>query len=109
MHLEAFLLLGVDEGTHDVGGEEVRGELDAAEFGVYGLRQRIDSQGLSKAGHTFQEDVAAAEKANEEVLHQVLLAYDDLAHFQGKEVYELALFLDSFVELTNVNRFHINY
>ena len=37
VHLEAFVLLGIDQGTHHVGREEVRGELDAAELGVNGL------------------------------------------------------------------------
>ena len=53
--------------------------------------------------------MAAAEKTNQEIVHQMLLAHDDLTHLQGEEIYELALFLDSFVELANVNGFHINY
>jgi len=59
VHLEAFVLLGVHQGTHHIGREEVRGELNAAELGIYGLGQGIDGQGFGQSRKAFQQDVAA--------------------------------------------------
>ena len=53
------------------------------------------------------QDVAAAQQADEEVVHQVFLPYNHLAHFQGKEVYKGTLFLNAFVQFTDVYAFHI--
>ena len=64
VYLEAFVLLGIDEGAHYVGRQEVRGELDAVELGVHRLRQGVDSQGLGQARNAFQEDVAAGQQAD---------------------------------------------
>ncbi len=97
VHLEALVLLGVDEGAHDVCRQQVRGELDAAEFGIYRFGQGVDGQGFGQTGHAFQQDVAAAEQANEQVVHQMLLSYNHFAHFQGEQVHEGTLFLDALV------------
>ena len=95
--LEAFVFLGVDERTHDVGRKQVRGELDTAEFGIYRFGQGVDGQGFGQARYAFQQDVAAAQQANQEVIHQVFLSYNHFAHFQGEQVHEGTLFLDSLV------------
>ena len=97
VHLEALLFLGVDKGADYIRRQQVRGELDAAELRAYGLGQGVDGQSFGQARDAFQQDVPAAEQADEQVVDQMLLAHDDLAHFQGEDVHELALFLDSFV------------
>ena len=42
VNLELLFLLGVDEGAGHVGWQQVGSELDAAEFGIDGLRQCAD-------------------------------------------------------------------
>ena len=51
--LEALVFLGVDERAHYVCGQQVRGELDAAELGVHGAGQSVDGQGFGKAWNAF--------------------------------------------------------
>ena len=88
MDLESFVLLGIYHGTHEVGGKEVRSELDTAEPCIDGLGERADRQGLGKAGDSFEEDVPVCQQSDEEVLHKVLLPYDHLPHLKGKKVHE---------------------
>ena len=67
----------VDERAHDVGGQQVRRELDAREIGLDGLRQRAHRQGFRQAGDALEQDVAVAQQADEEAVDQVLLTDDD--------------------------------
>ena len=41
--------------------------------------------------------MAAAQQADEKIVHQVLLSHNDLTHFQGKKIYKLAFFLNALV------------
>ena len=97
VHLEFFPLLGIDQGAHHVCGQQVRGELDTAEFGIHRLGQRIDGQGFGQSRNTFQQDVPAGEQADEQVVYQMLLPHNHFAHFQGQQVHEGTFFLDSLV------------
>ena len=98
---------GIDKGADNVCGQKVWGELDAVEFGVYRLGQSIDCKGFGKAGDAFQEDVATAQEADKKILHKMFLTHNHLSHLQSEHIYKLALFLNSFVKLTNVYAFHI--
>ena len=62
----------------DVRGHQVGRELDAAKLEVERPRQGAGHQGLAQPGHTQQEDVAAAEQADQHVIDDRLLADDHL-------------------------------
>ena len=62
----------------DVRGHQVGRELDAAKFEVERPRQGAGHQRLAQPGHTQQEDVAAAEQADQHVIDDRLLADDHL-------------------------------
>ena len=47
------------------------------------------------------------EESDEQVLHQLLLPDDDLAHLKGQHVHESALLLDAVIQFFDVNTFHL--
>jgi hypothetical protein len=63
--------------THEIGGDEIRGELDTAIGAAQRRRQRLDGQRLGQAGDAFQQHVAAGQQADEQALEHRVLAYDD--------------------------------
>ena len=94
LEFEDLLAAFIDEdlGTDDVGGEEVRGELDPLEFEVEGLGDGVDEGGLAETGDTFEEDVAAADDGDEDIFDDVLLTDDEFADFRAD-------FLEGFLEV----------
>ena len=72
--LEAAVLRIVAVVAGHVGGHQVGGELDAAEFAGEGLRQRAHEQGFTGARHAFEQHVAASEEYGEHFVHHLLLA-----------------------------------
>jgi hypothetical protein len=69
-----------DVDARDVGGHQVGGELDPAELHVERPRQRARHQSLADPGHPQEQDVPAAEQADEQVVDHRLLADDHLGH-----------------------------
>ena len=72
----------VDPRAHEVAGDEVRGELDASERGVQGVRQRPDRQGLGQARHALEQEVAAGEERDQDALEHLVLAHDHAADLE---------------------------
>jgi hypothetical protein len=70
-----------DHGSDNVGGEEIRCELDPLKLDAKCGGQRLDQQCLGQAGHALKEDVPAREKGHEEPLDSGILADDGLADF----------------------------
>ena len=97
LDLELLALLAVDHSTDKVGGEQVGGKLDTAELSVHTRGQSIDGKGLGQTGNTFEKDVPVGQKADKQILHQMLLSYDHLRHLHREDVHEGALFLNPFV------------
>ena len=64
----------------DVGGQQVRRELDAPEGGVQGAGQRLGQHGLADAGHVFDQEVALAEQGDEAEADLLLFVPDGAAH-----------------------------
>ena len=60
----------------DVGGEQVRGELHAAEAQVEGLREGCDEERLGEPRDTHEEGVPAGEQRHEHELDDRLLTHD---------------------------------
>ena len=67
-----------DERADEVGGEQVGGELDPGEGGVEPPGQRPDGEGLGEARHALEQEVPVGEEADDEALHEGVLADDDL-------------------------------
>jgi hypothetical protein len=76
---ELALLLVVDDRAHEVGGQQVRRELDPRELGVDGVAERAHGQRLGQAGYPLEQDMAPREEADQDSLDHVLLADDDFA------------------------------
>ena len=82
LELEDLAARGVlhqDVGAGDVGGHQVRRELDAGERQIQHLRERPHQQGLAEAGDAFQQRVAARQQADQHPVHDVRVPDDDLA------------------------------
>ena len=80
LHRELARLAAVDGGAHDVGGQQVRRELDALEAGLDGLGQGAHGQGLGQAGDALEQDVAVGHQAEEHALDHLALADHHPAH-----------------------------
>ena len=106
LHLEAFVLLAVDEGAYEVGRQQVGGELYAAELGIDGFCQGGDGQRLRQSGHPLQQHVATAQQTNQQAVDHMLLAHNMLAHFHTEHIDKSAFASDALVQLLNVYRFH---
>jgi len=67
-------------GAEDVAGHQVGRELDAGEPQAEDLGEGLDHGGLADARHALEEDVPAAEDADEDEPLEVGLAEQDAAH-----------------------------
>ena len=105
-HHEFLVLLAVDQRADEVGRQQVGSELDTGEVGVDGAGHGLDGQGLGQTRHTFKEDVAVGQQANQKAFGHLFLSDDNLVHFKVDEVEELTLSLDFFVQFTNVSFYH---
>jgi hypothetical protein len=76
LDVELLPPLPVDTRAEDVGGHEVRGELQARERAPHHLRHRLHRQGLRDTRHALQEEVAAGQEADEHPLDQPVLTDD---------------------------------
>ena len=70
-------VLGIEHAhARHVRGEQVGGELDAAEAAGDGRGQGAGQQGLARAGHVLQQGVAAGKEGAEQELDLRVLAHD---------------------------------
>ena len=74
--LELLRLLVVDRQPGDVGGQQVRGELDAPEGTAQASGDRLCEDGLAGPGHVLDQQVAAAQQCNQREANLVMLAHD---------------------------------
>lgn len=71
-------------GAKDVGGHQIRRELDAAGVQAEHRAHRLDQLGLGEARHADEQAVAAGEQGDERKIDHLLLAEDDLADFLAR-------------------------
>ena len=90
--------------TRSAGSRSGR-ELEAGERGVQRAGQRLDGEGFGQSGHAFEQDVAVAEQADQQAVHQPFLADEDLAHFIFHGLDPAAGFGDSFLQVVGSHRF----
>lgn len=77
----AFGRLHDDVGDGQVGGHQVRRELNTLKFEVERVGERLDQQGFAQAGHTFQLDVAACHQGDQGPFDNLLVSDDHLDDF----------------------------
>ena len=75
------LVFAQDVGADDVGGHQVRCELDAGELDMESVGQGAHQQRLAEAGNALEQDVAVGEQADDRTVDHLLLADDDVADF----------------------------
>jgi len=69
-----------DIGSDDVGRHQIGRELNAPEFHRKNIAERANQQCLAQSRHSFQQNVTAAEQADEHVFDDCLVADDDLTY-----------------------------
>ena len=77
LRLERAVGRAVDARPDEVGGHQVRGELDALEAAAQDVGEGLDGQRLGQAGDALEQDVAAGQEADEDALEHLVLADDD--------------------------------
>ena len=83
LDVELLAALPVDPGAEDVGGHQVRGELQAGERAADDPGDRLHRERLRHPGHALEQQVPAREQADEHPLDQPVLPDDhalDLEH-----------------------------
>ena len=83
-----------DVGAGDVGGHQVRGELDAVEGKVEGLRDGGNEQCLREAGDAHQQGMAAGEEADSELLDHIFLADNRFAELAAESLVDFPELID---------------
>ena len=101
-HELAGLLLE-DEGAHEVGRQQVRGELDAREVEVEHLPERLHRERLGETRHALDQQVAAAEQRHHHPLDERLLADDHLADLVDRRLHQDRLLAHGLVQLRDVD------
>ncbi len=101
--VELAVLGVVDLRAGDVGGQEVGRELDAHEAGADAVGQGVHGERLGQAGDALDEDVAVAEKRDEEAVDEVALADDDLADLGSHGLDELRMSLHTPVDVVRID------
>ena len=71
----------VDVCSDDVRGEQVGGELNPAELRIHQPGERLGQSCLADAGHVVEQDVAAGDKRDEQVVNHLRFAADDAVEF----------------------------
>jgi len=105
LRLEFRFLRVVNHRPHQIGGQQIRRELETRERGVERPRKRLHRQGFRQTGHAFQQDVAVAQQPDEQPVHQPFLADEHLAHLLLHRVNPAACLLDSLLQIVRCHRF----
>ena len=84
LDIEFLPALPVDPGADDVGGHQVRGELDTRERTADNPGEGLHGQRLGHSGHTFEENVPFGEQAHQNALHELILADDDALDLEDR-------------------------
>ena len=66
----------VDPRADQVGGHQVRSELDPAGGAADDLGEGFDGDGFRQAGHAFEQDMALSQQRDQQPLQQPVLTYD---------------------------------
>ena len=70
----------VDLGAGQVGGEEIRSELNPPEGQVKRLGQCANRSRFGQARHSFDQNMAAREQRNQQLFDRLLMTHDHLVN-----------------------------
>jgi len=84
-----------------IGGEHVGSKLQALEFDVDARGEGLNRKGLGQTRHAFQKHVTIGEQANDQPLHKISLADDDLADFIQQGAHKRARLLHFLIDRAN--------
>ena len=101
-HIEGVVFSAVDECTHDVGGEQVGGELNASELGVDERSERADGECFGQSRHTLEENVSVGEESDEQGLREMGLPHHDARHTFGERLDETGVRLNVGVQRADI-------
>ena len=80
----SFCLAVEDVGAGHVGRQQVGRELDALILHAEDAGEGLGQRGLGDAGHAFEQDVAAGQQGDEELMRDRLHADDDAADLRQR-------------------------
>ena len=86
--------LVVYPGAYEVRGQKVGRELDTGEPRLDRVANRLDQEGLGKAWHALQQNVAVGQKPHESALHKPILTHDGFPNLSLESMDEPCLLLD---------------
>ena len=73
-----------DAGAHQVGGQQIRGELDALEAATHGFCQRVHGEGFGQPRHALNQQMALREDGHQNAFEESVLphhhAFDFIEH-----------------------------
>ncbi len=95
-------------GAHDVGGEQVRSELDAVISQPQHPGEGLGQQGPTQTGRPGQQSVASRQDRNQQGLQGTLLAHEDLANLDLDCLVTVAEMLDPERQVTLLFRHDIS-
>ena len=75
--IEFLAALTVDPGPDDIGGNQVRSELDTREGTAHDLGERLDGQRLGHTGNTLEQYMPLGKKTHQDSLHKLVLTDDN--------------------------------
>ena len=77
-----------DIGPRDVGGEQIRGELNSRVGATERRREGLDQRRLRDAGDALQEDVTSRERRDQEQINRLRATDLDLGDLSAKRISE---------------------
>ncbi len=81
LDVEVLGLLVEDHGSDQIGGQQVRGELNPRERRADDLRERAHGERLGQARDSLEQDVATGQQPHEEALDHGILPHDASGDF----------------------------
>ena len=91
LDVELLAALPVDPGAEDVGGNQVRGELDAGERAADHPGEGLHSERLGHPGHALEQQVPPGQQADEHPLDQPVLPDDHPLDLEDRPLDELRI------------------
>jgi hypothetical protein len=82
LHVEGLARGPVDAGAHDVGRQQVGGELHPGKRAAHAPGQGLGGQCFGQTGHAFQQAMPTCHQAHHQAFQQPLLTHDGASHFE---------------------------
>ena len=87
LKIPRFLVVEID--ARQIGGQQIRGELNPAEFAPQSLGEGPEHHSLASAGHILQQHMTGADKAGQHQLRCLPLAHNGRTHLIQHSLFKL--------------------